>query len=193
MKHVTIVVLATLLALTGCKKKTRPTADEPQAAGVADEEKGAQDAAGEASTDAGSANSDVTAETVVVSEEILERDPVADSVLVKHVLLSWDDKASIYANRGGQDERGAQRSKAEANRLALELKERASGDDAEDFDALMAEYSEDKGSNKTGRAYPVTADAGLVQNFKDLALRLEPGEVGIVESVFGYHIMKRTE
>lgn len=204
MKKLLIVMLATLFAVTACKKKTEESETETtteQGAEQGSAEDGGQSAdvaaVGE-DTAQGSENAaadEAAADMQVVSTEILERDPVTESAQVKHILISWDEKASIYSNRGGQDERGAGRSKGAANRLAVELQEKASegGESADDFDALMAEYSEDKGSAQAGRAYPVTPSAGLVQNFKDLALRLHVGEVGIVESVFGYHIMKRTE
>jgi hypothetical protein len=39
----------------------------------------------------------------------------------------------------------------------------------------------------------VTPDASLVIEFKQLGLRLQLGEVGVVESDYGFHIMKRVE
>lgn len=207
MKRLFIALLVTLFAVTGCKKKSDDSQTETNVDGSQENGEGqpgqrsdddmdpsAEDAAAPQAGETSAA--DEAAEGMqVVSEDILARDPVTESAQVKHILISWDEKASIYANRGGQDERGAGRSKGAANRLAVELQEKASegGANADDFNALMAEYSEDKGSARAGRAYPVTPSAGLVQNFKDLALRLEVGEVGIVESIFGYHIMKRTE
>ena len=43
----------------------------------------------------------------------------------------------------------------------------------------------------TGTVYPVTQQAAFVEPFKDLALRLKPGECGLVKSQFGWHVMKR--
>jgi hypothetical protein len=205
MKRILFILAAVLLSVTACTKNADDSADESaenteqaeQSAesGEAEEsgesEEGADDKAAEDDDD--QADDGVTADTDVQSRDILDREEVAESAKVKHVLISWDEKSSIYQNRGGQDERGAERTKTEANRLALDLLDRASGEDAEEFDALMEEYSEDKGSARTGREYPVTPDAGLVENFKQLSLRLEEGEVGIVESIFGYHIIKRVE
>jgi parvulin-like peptidyl-prolyl isomerase len=62
-----------------------------------------------------------------------------------------------------------------------------------DFDALMKQYSEDPGSASTAKAYTVTPDASLVIEFKQLGLRLQLGEIGVVESDYGFHIMKRVE
>jgi hypothetical protein len=123
----------------------------------------------------------------VESADILARAPVTEKADVKHVLVGWSDLAVVY--RGHQDPRGAARSKPEADKLAVEiLKKTRAGDD---FDALMKKYSEDPGSAERGTSYPVTPTAGLVQPFKDLSLRLNPGEAGIVQSNFGWHVIKR--
>ena len=58
---------------------------------------------------------------------------------------------------------------------------------------LFAELSEDEGSAKSGMAYPVTPDAGLVEPFKNLSLRLDVNEVGVVKTDFGVHIIQRVE
>ena len=57
----------------------------------------------------------------------------------------------------------------------------------------MKEFSEDPGSSKTGEAYDIAPDAPMVPGFLKLGLRLKVGEVGIVLTEFGYHVMKRTE
>ena len=62
-----------------------------------------------------------------------------------------------------------------------------------DFDMLMKQYSEDPGSAAAATAYPVSPDAQLVIEFKQLGLRLNVNEVGVVQSDFGFHIMKRIE
>ena len=61
------------------------------------------------------------------------------------------------------------------------------------IETLMKELSEDPGSAKTGEGYDVTPDAGLVPPFKNLALRLNKGEVGVVKTEFGIHIIQRVE
>src|SRR3954470_5632613 len=121
----------------------------------------------------------------VISGDILAREPVANSAMVKHILIGWND--------GGEarDPRAQKRTKKEAEdqvrALMTQLKAGA------DFDALMKQYSEDPGSAGSARAYPVTPDAQLVIEFKQLGTRLKVGEVGVVQSDFGFHIMKRTE
>ena len=63
----------------------------------------------------------------------------------------------------------------------------------EKIEPLMKELSEDGGSAEAGTDYEVTPDAGLVQPFKDLGLRLNVGEVGAVKTQFGIHIIQRIE
>ena len=62
-----------------------------------------------------------------------------------------------------------------------------------DFEMLMGMHSEDPGSATTGESYDVSPDAQLVIEFRQLGLRLEVGEVGVVESDYGLHIIKRIE
>lgn len=125
----------------------------------------------------------------VVSQDILAREPLANTALVKHILIGWKDLADTY--QGRLDPRAAKRDKAaaEAEVKAL-LGQLTSG---ADFDALMKSHSEDVGSASTARAYPVRPDAGLVIEFRQLASRLRLGEIGVCQSDFGFHIIKRIE
>jgi peptidyl-prolyl cis-trans isomerase D len=121
----------------------------------------------------------------VTSGDILAREPVANNAQVKHILVSWKD------NESASDERATKRTKAEAealiNSLMTQIKAGA------DFDMLMKQHSEDPGSASSARAYPVSPDAQLVIEFKQLSLRLNVNEVGVVQSDFGFHIIKRVE
>lgn len=131
------------------------------------------------------------AAAAVQSQDILARPIGTDYADVQHVLISWSDLSPVYARRGGQDARGAARSKIEADKLALSILQKTQN--GENFNALMRKYSEDPGSAKSGQSYPVTPDASLVEPFKDLSLRLKPEEAGVVESSFGYHIIYRIQ
>src|SRR5262249_60660434 len=121
--------------------------------------------------------------------DILARDAVTKKAVVKHILISWHDQANAYPL--GQDPRGQKRSRAEADALAAELLGRVRA--GENMEALMAEYSEDGGSAKSGRSYNVAPDEKLVFEFKRLSLRLNVGEAGLVKTGFGWHIIKRLE
>ncbi|HEY3801622.1 MAG TPA: peptidylprolyl isomerase [Kofleriaceae bacterium] len=118
------------------------------------------------------------------SSDILKRAPVTDKAKVKHILLNW-------ADNNPKDPRAQKRSRAELEALVKDtVAKLKSGAKIED---LMKQLSEDPGSAKKGDSYDVTPDAGLVEPFKNLSLRLNVGEVGVVKTEFGIHIIKRVE
>ena len=121
--------------------------------------------------------------SAVVSADILSREPVANTAQIKHILIGWHGT--------DQDQRADKRTKAEAEGVVKGLLAQIKG--GADFDALMKQYSEDPGSASLAKAYTVTPDASLVIEFKQLGLRLQLNEVGVVESDYGFHIMKRVE
>jgi PPIC-type PPIASE domain len=125
----------------------------------------------------------------VVSSDILAREPVATHAKVKHILVSWKDLADNFD--GHQDPRASGRSKAEAeaavDSIVGQLRAGA------DFDTVMKAQSEDAGSAASGNPIAVSPDAGLVIEFKQLGMRLNVDEIGVCESQFGFHIMKRVE
>jgi parvulin-like peptidyl-prolyl isomerase len=122
------------------------------------------------------------------SAEILARDAETNRAMVKHILVSWRELGG-----GGRDldPRAQARSRREADALAKSLLDRVRGGEA--IEPLMAQFSEDAGSAKSGEAYEVTPAAQLVFEFKRLGLRLKPGEAAMVRSEFGWHVIKRVE
>lgn len=130
-----------------------------------------------------------TGTSKVVSSDVLAREPIANTAQVKHILISWKD---LDAALGGRlDERAKKRSKADAEAEVTEIVGllKAGGN----FDQLMKERSEDTGSAASARAFTVTPDAQLVIEFRQLSLRLRLDEVGVVESEYGFHVIKRYE
>ena len=121
------------------------------------------------------------------SHDILARATIASPVLVKHVLIAWAELAPSY--HGKLDPRAEKRTQAEAAKLAEEVagKLRASPGS---IDALITAHSEDPGS-LTKEPYTITTDSAFVPEFKNLGQRLNVGEVGIVKTLFGYHVMLR--
>ncbi len=74
----------------------------------------------------------------------------------------------------------------------LDLKARA--EKGEDFAMLAQIYSEDLGSAKVGGDLGFQKRGVMVPEFEGAALALKPGEMsGIVESQFGYHLIKLLE
>jgi PPIC-type PPIASE domain len=123
----------------------------------------------------------------IESADILNREPLANTAQIKHILIGWNQSG----NDGRTDPRAQKRTQKDAQDQIRALMDQINK--GADFDALMKQYSEDPGSASGARAYTVSPDAQLVIEFKQLGLRLKIGEVGVVKSEYGYHIMKRLE
>lgn len=201
MKKLALLCALTLAGTSACSKSR----DEDEARTEVPQEQATESGENEQADETGAAIGEEAAEGEAavegadevaepapnpVTQDILDREPLTETAEVKHILISWDEKAGVYERRGGQDERATERTRLDANALVADLLQRTR--DGVDFDGLMAEFSEDEGSAEVGRPYPVTPDSRLVQPFKDLSLRLELNEAGVVETMFGYHIIKRT-
>jgi len=118
------------------------------------------------------------------SADILKRTETAAKTRVKHILLNWKDN-----NGGGDNEKAKNRDRATLEKMVKETIAKLKG--GAKIEELMKTLSEDPGSAASGDAYDVTPDAGLVEPFKNLSLRLKPGEVGAVKTDFGIHIIQR--
>jgi parvulin-like peptidyl-prolyl isomerase len=105
--------------------------------------------------------------------------PKPEKTTVMHILIGYKDSLP------GEN---VTRTKDEAKKKAVELLHAARKKGA-DFAALMKDNSQDPGPG----TYPVTPDAGLVPPFKQLSLSLGNGQIDVVETNFGFHVIKRTE
>jgi hypothetical protein len=126
-------------------------------------------------------------ESPVVSSDILAREPLANNAKVKHILIGWNESG----DEGHRDARASKRTKKDAEDQVRALVAQLKG--GADYDTLMKQWSEDPGSASSAHAYDVAPDSQLVIEFKQLGLRLKIGEIGVVQSEFGFHIMKRIE
>lgn len=120
----------------------------------------------------------------VESADILAREPVTQASKVKHVLLGWTE-----VNAG--DPRAVARSRKDLETLVKTTLAKLRG--GAPIDPIMKELSEDPGSAASGESYDVTPNAGLVEPFKALGLRLKVGETGAVRTRFGIHLIQRVE
>ena len=110
--------------------------------------------------------------------------PPPTSVIVQHILVSY---------RGVKRAKlGITRSKAEARALAERVLARARQGD--DFSDLVKQYSDDPAAlERMGSTGRIKRDA-MVKPFSDAAFALQVGEIsGLVETEFGYHIIKRNQ
>jgi peptidyl-prolyl cis-trans isomerase D len=114
---------------------------------------------------------------------VLDADALAAAETVNEAdLRSWYD-----ANmRAKFDERTAARKQAEE----VQAKVRAAPDN---FAELAKQYSQDPGSKDSGGDLGYFAPGAMVKPFEDAVFKLKPGQIsGIVESSFGFHIIKLT-
>jgi NIMA-interacting peptidyl-prolyl cis-trans isomerase 1 len=112
----------------------------------------------------------------------LAREPT--EVGAKHILIMHVDSKSRPET--------VTRTKAEARKRAedvlAKLRKGAS------FEELVKEYTDEPGGAERGGDLGVFDRSAMVKPFSDAAFALKVGEVsGIIETPFGYHIIKRTE
>lgn len=100
----------------------------------------------------------------------------------KHVLILTQDMETGEAYDDAK--------KAEAKQIAQGIYQKALK--GEDFDSLVSKYSEDPGSLTNPDGYTFT-DGEMVEEFQNCVDSLKVGEIGFVESSYGYHIIKRLE
>lgn len=104
-------------------------------------------------------------------QEVTDYAIKADYICAKHILISNNTE--------------------NAKERAQEVLERVNS--GEDFDALIRQCGQDPTMAQNPNGYYFTKGT-MVEPFEKTAYSLNPGEVsGIVESVYGYHIIKRCE
>ena len=121
------------------------------------------------------------------SSAILERSQKTGEATVKHILIGWKSLDASYSDEMDPRARARTAEQAEALIKSLLAKLEAGGV----FEALMLEHSEDPGSASTAKPYRVHSEAPFAKRFIEISLRLDPGEWGVVRSVYGFHIIKR--
>lgn len=103
----------------------------------------------------------------------------AEVVTVRHILISTLDAngAALSADKV-----------AEAKKKAEDIlaKVKAGGD----FNALVMEYSEDEGT-KEDKGQATFGKGETVQAFEDWGFKAKPGDVGMITTDYGYHVMKK--
>jgi len=128
----------------------------------------------------------VRAEYLVLSAEALgQQEPASDAELK----AAYDARAAQYKV---EEQRRAShilvKTKEEADKLAAELR-KAPGRFAE----LAKKHSQDPGSAEKGGDLGFFGRGMMVKSFEDAAYKLKDGEIsGVVESDFGFHIIKLT-
>jgi parvulin-like peptidyl-prolyl isomerase len=105
------------------------------------------------------------------------------TIRASHILISY----------AGAPRTAATRTKEEAKQLAQEVLAKARG--GEDFEDLARRYSDcPSAQNERSGDLGFFGKGKMVKPFEDAAFALKVGEIsGIVETDFGYHIIKRTQ
>jgi len=122
---------------------------------------------------------DYFASKIQVSEEEVQKVYMEDKTAsVRHFLLSTQNMADAE--------------KQEIRKKMEGILSRAKG--GEDFAELAKTYSEDPGSKENGGLYENFGRGQMVKPFEDAAFSVPIGEISdIVETTFGYHIIKVIE
>ena len=98
-----------------------------------------------------------------------------DYYTVRHILIELEQDAEDAVVQ-------------EKQKLAQDILDRVNK--GEDFAALALEFSDDDGSNKTGGVYDVDQSTNFVPELKEWAFESKAGDAGIVQSTYGFHVMK---
>ncbi len=102
-----------------------------------------------------------------------------NKVTVKHVLVLTNDSET--------QEPLPEDKVAEKKLLAEEILKKAKA--GEDFEALVKQYSEDPGSKDEGGEYTF-AKGEMVPEFEEWAFNAKDGDMDIVKTAYGFHVMK---
>lgn len=109
---------------------------------------------------------------------------VPDTIAAQHVLVAYKGAKGAAKT--------ITRSKADAKKRAEEVVSKAKG--GTDFAALAAEYSDDPGSKERMGSVGKFTREKMTKPFSDAAFALAVDQVsGVVESEFGFHVIKRNQ
>lgn len=122
-------------------------------------------------------------EAYILSKVIEERH-LPDSVQASHILISWEG----LQNAGPEIER----TKEEAKTLADSLQNVVKADKAK-FAELAETYSSDAANKNKGGDLGYFTMNTMVKPFNDFVFENNVGDVGVVETQFGYHIVSITD
>jgi hypothetical protein len=170
-KRAVRILLAATLLLPACNEPApQPTASAPPARSAP-----AQSAASAATAPPESSPPEASA---AKAPEALPA-----KIAAQHLLVAYKGAASVP--------KGVTRTKAEARKRVEEAARRAQA--GEDFSQLVAEYSDDGTKANRGNLGVFTPDK-MVKPFADAAFALPvDGVSGVVETKFGFHVIKRNQ
>lgn len=111
--------------------------------------------------------------------KVTDKRSLPDSVEARHILISFQGL------QGGNETRNQQQAMALADSLLEVVKA-----DTSKFAAVAKELSDDPGSGAQGGSLGWFGDKQMVASFSNFCFRNETGEIAMVPSQFGYHIIE---
>lgn len=112
--------------------------------------------------------------------ELEETRPTDGEIRASHILVQWKDSAQS----------GSDATKEEARANIEDILSRVT---PENFDEIAKKESEEPGASNTAGDLDWFRKGVMVTSFEDAAFALEEGQIsGIVETDFGFHIIKKT-
>jgi len=111
--------------------------------------------------------------------KLVETKEIPDSTKASHILVAY---------QGQQFAPDVTRSKQEAEALADSLAN-VIRNDKDKFAELAAEFSADRSNNQDGGDLGYFGPGDMVSEFDSYVLDNNPGDVGVVETDFGYHVI----
>lgn len=116
--------------------------------------------------------------------ETLKEYAATDGATVKHVLIALEEEAPVPGEEAAAEEAEAP---VDKKLLAEEILKKAK--DGADFDALVEEFGEDPGQTEAGYTF---GPGAMMPEFEKASFALGLNEISdIVETSYGYHIIKR--
>ncbi len=110
---------------------------------------------------------------------MLDTKEMADSAKASHIMISW---------KGLQTAQGTERTKNEAKQLADSIAGVVKKDTSK-FESLAKTFSQDQGSAVKGGELGWFRPGMMVGDFNDFVFSHDKGEIGVVETNFGYHVI----
>lgn len=111
---------------------------------------------------------------------IMAKEDRSDSLMASHILIGYEGALRSQATR----------TKDEANKLADSLLNVAKK--AKDFEALATEFSDDPSAKTNNGDLGWFTDGQMVADFNEFVQNNKVGTIGMVETPFGFHIIKVT-
>ncbi|MFV8225055.1 peptidylprolyl isomerase [Christiangramia aquimixticola] len=115
--------------------------------------------------------------------KVVETSVIPDSVKASHILITY---------KGAQLGATANRTKAEAKALADSISKVVKGD-SEKFAEMASEYSADTSNNMRGGDLGYFSPGMMIPEFENYVFENKTGDVGVVETGLGYHVIAINE